>query len=805
MSERRNPPRAKRATFGVNKEVVPVVPVKGAKKAVAKTVAVKARAVNSVVSFVAPRVREPGSLLAVIGKGDDDKKKNKAEDVEAVVEVEVDDYDAYDVDDDSFGFELSKKGFFLSEVIGLSEDVVKGLLQEGIASGDARLRNLLASEMEKELCDCASWVPQHVYEWAEGAQNNRNYKDLLRKWFYTDKGAALLYISSSEFAGMDWICRTHLNVCVEVKDIDSGTLIVYGDPNSRKILVSVRDTAHEREYGRRVSEGDDEWLEREVENHSLICKQYEDRAYFGTGISDDWKWNFWFGEMRTKGIQRILDRCEQLAAKKSKPVVVDGFFYQHEGETINFTDESLAEGWNGRIMKRGVAVICPDYITQIGGDNGVQSSVGDIMHPVEMFLVENVGQAQWVLLSQFRVFPRNSLQRFLEVQLDTLKQEFLSEFIGQTAAKVALFSDVVAPTMWRMDQGETTRLASQNMIFVGPPGTGKTSFANLVGRVLFFCGCAPSGQLVVKTGADIGQGSGNADQASFVVQRVYQIARDGVLFIDELYGISPPAGEGQTSANQLAAISAITYRSLTERCCTIAAGYKHDVQRCFFKNNTGLKRRFKEIPFEPYDGDELLGIFHQKAVKEGLTVGEEASKMLQFLFGGFSSPERNGGFVEDLLRGIFSQLANRQAATFGPFVATVFAEDVIQAWASVDLEWLELKVPGSRVDKHLIIRACDGHSPEELQQILVTGGQTKRLLTLRQELRDFLDECCILARDRWTPCDGFYEAYGRWKGQYRESLGRVLVQLEVSRVFEVTQRGNDQSFVGVGVKEIFLL
>ena len=169
-----------------------------------------------------------------------------------------------------------------------------------------------------------------------------------------------------------------------------------------------------------------------------------------------------------------------------------------------------------------------------------------------------------------------------------------------------------------------------NMIFLGNPGTGKTTVANLVAKAFREMGFMKSGQIVRVTRTDlVAEYTG---QSAAKTTKVFESALDGVLFIDEAYSLYHKTEYGRAGDTlSIEAIDTLT-DLMTEyagRCCVILAGYSDEMNFMLENANPGLRERFPfKLDFEDYSSPELRKIFLLKASEQKLNIPDDCEKIL---------------------------------------------------------------------------------------------------------------------------------------------------------------------------------
>jgi stage V sporulation protein K len=206
----------------------------------------------------------------------------------------------------------------------------------------------------------------------------------------------------------------------------------------------------------------------------------------------------------------------------------------------------------------------------------------------------------------------------------------LQGLIGLENVKKAVTeqADRMAFMKLREKQGLPKSDIAVHLAFTGNPGTGKTSVARIFGRILRRIGYLKSGHVVeVSVPEMIGKWVGETPQK--VAARVNE-ALDGVLFIDEAYGLM---GHTTASGNSYGAEAVTTLLKLMEdnrdRLVVIVAGYTGKMNE-FLDCNPGFKSRFTEIiAFRDYTADEMAAMYLKLAADGHYTLTKDAEAVLR--------------------------------------------------------------------------------------------------------------------------------------------------------------------------------
>lgn len=207
----------------------------------------------------------------------------------------------------------------------------------------------------------------------------------------------------------------------------------------------------------------------------------------------------------------------------------------------------------------------------------------------------------------------------------------LDELVGLEGVKRSLRD--LAATIRREQQlaqrrNRTPNINVSHYLFLGNPGTGKTTVARLMGKILHSLGVISSSDVYEVTREDLV--SRYLGETAPKTRETVMKAMGAVLFIDEAYSLS----NGGPHDYGIEAINTLTpmLENYKGKFVCIAAGYTQDMIH-FLNQNKGLKSRFDEtIEFEDYNVDELFQIFVNMAKKKEFHLDDQALAAARSLF-----------------------------------------------------------------------------------------------------------------------------------------------------------------------------
>ncbi|MFI1800524.1 AAA family ATPase [Streptomyces sp. NPDC020379] len=275
----------------------------------------------------------------------------------------------------------------------------------------------------------------------------------------------------------------------------------------------------------------------------------------------------------------------------------------------------------------------------------------------------------------------------------TQAQEALDAMIGLEPVKRQVRTLIAQLRMvaLREEQGLPAAARPQHFVFAGPPGTGKTTVARIIGKVFAGLGLLRSGHVVEAQRVDlVGQYLG---ATAIKTTEAIDSAMDGVLFVDEAYALVNSGYDGGDAFGS-EAVQVLLKRAEDDRdrLVVVLAGYRKEMAE-LLSTNPGLASRFTtRVDFPSYSAEELLLIAESLIGQQGDTVDPAARAVLAGCFTEALDRELgeklgNGRFARELCQKAAAVRDLRVAAVLEEGrtptreeITTLLAEDIASAY-----------------------------------------------------------------------------------------------------------------------------
>jgi probable Rubsico expression protein CbbX len=244
----------------------------------------------------------------------------------------------------------------------------------------------------------------------------------------------------------------------------------------------------------------------------------------------------------------------------------------------------------------------------------------------------------------------------LEQILDELDHELVG--LKPVKAYVRQIASLLLVARLRERAGLASENPTLHMSFTGHPGTGKTTVAMRMAKILHHLGYIRRGHLVVATRDDlVGQYVGHTAPKT---KEVLKKAMGGVLFIDEAYYLYRPENERDYGQEAIEVLLQVM-ENRREDLVVILAGYQ-DRMETFFQYNPGFRSRIAHhISFPDYSIEELITIAELMLNQQNYVLDQEARQaFLEYLQLRIRQPQfANARSVRNAIDRIKLRQANR--------------------------------------------------------------------------------------------------------------------------------------------------
>jgi len=202
----------------------------------------------------------------------------------------------------------------------------------------------------------------------------------------------------------------------------------------------------------------------------------------------------------------------------------------------------------------------------------------------------------------------------------------LNELVGLDKVKKTLHELVDYISLQKKSSDLKLNSVNLHMVFLGNPGTGKTTVARLIVDILYNLGYIKQNKLIEVSVKDLV--AEYVGQTAPKVMSVVERAMGGILFIDEAYALASKGNQGSYNDEAIATLIK-AMEDYRDNLVVIFAGYTKEMQD-FLDSNSGIVSRIGyTFEFDDYTEDELVKIFEGMMKKAGFTVEEAAYNKLR--------------------------------------------------------------------------------------------------------------------------------------------------------------------------------
>ncbi|RLN63252.1 hypothetical protein BBJ28_00018439 [Nothophytophthora sp. Chile5] len=330
-------------------------------------------------------------------------------------------------------------------------------------------------------------------------------------------------------------------------------------------------------------------------------------------------------------------------------------------------------------------------------------------------------------------------------------------------------------------KGQETVPLCLNRLFLGNPGTGKTTCAAYYGRVLKALNFLSNGEVVKKTAGDfVGSHVGESQTKT---SQILEMAKGKVLVIDEAYNLN----DNMYGKQVLDVLVEKVQGTESDDIAVLLIGYENEMLEMLRTQNPGLMRRFPPqyaFQFEDYTEHELLEILEWNCTKRSVTCSYDvAEALLKQLALQKTQPNfGNAGAVEQLLKHALGKAMSRPMVG-GMTVLTLADVDVEETQSKDPLQLLdrlyrmdEIKLQLSSLRNEMAVAEREGSTLPKIGHFVFRGSPGTGKTTVARVMAQILHDMGVLATKKLVETSGLEltgEHVGQTKKKVEEKLGEA--------------------------------
>ena len=255
----------------------------------------------------------------------------------------------------------------------------------------------------------------------------------------------------------------------------------------------------------------------------------------------------------------------------------------------------------------------------------------------------------------------------------------LNELVGLDNVKEML-KDLVSLIEFKNKTNGEIKVKDTNlhMVFLGNPGTGKTTVARMVAGILYNLKYIEQNKLIEVSAKDLV--AEYVGQTAPKTMAVIEKAMGGVLFIDEAYSLASKPGENSSFNEEAIATLIQAMENYRDNLVVIFAGYSKEMQN-FLNSNSGIVSRIGyTVDFKDYTVDELITIFKNMIKKAGFEIDDKAIVKAESIILEYKDTENfgNARFVRNLYeKTVIKHATNTKNKKQKRILKTITEEDVV--------------------------------------------------------------------------------------------------------------------------------